>query len=257
MKDGKGDTGDLSERHEIEERFHDEKALRGVRDFYSFGALDEADRFSREALGDLSGRSLLEIGCGDGEVTVLFAKAGARVTGIDISGEMVSLARGRAGEAGVADRVKALRMSGEDLDFPDSSFDVIYGHSILHHLNLEISARHLERLLRPGGVAVFLEPLDFNPILNLFRLLTPGRRTPTEQPLRFDQLEEIGRRFSGWEHREFYLCALVAFVWYYGIRNETMFRLTMNLFSPIDRIIFRLAPFLRRYAWVTVVKFRK
>lgn len=247
----------IKDRHEIEEKFHDAKAIKGVDDFYKYGALGTADRYSIDILGSLINKRILEIGCGDGEVSVQFARKGGLVTCIDISNEMVELTRRRALHSGVPNQINAFHMSGEDLNFPDNSFDVIYGHSILHHLNLDITTSHLKRLLSPNGIAVFLEPIDYNPMLRIFRRVTPSRRTPTEQPLRFDQLELISGAFSSWEHREFYFLSLLAFIWYYGIRSKTLFRLTQNVLQKVDTILFSILPFLRKYAWVTVIKFKK
>lgn len=250
-------SADLKHRHEVEEKFHDAKAIQGVDDFYKFGALEIPDAFAVSALGDVRGKLLLDIGCGDGENSVRFAKAGASVTGIDISGEMVELTRRTAALQGVGERIHAVQMSGEELAFPDDSFDLIYGHSILHHLNLDIAGQNLRRILRRDGEAVFVEPLDYNPILNLFRRLTPRRRTPTERPLTFDQLDKLAGMFSSWEHREFYLLSLAAFVWYYGLRSENLFRATLTIGSRFDSLLFKIIPLLRKYAWVSVIKFVK
>ena len=247
---------DLHTRHRIEQDFHDAKAREGVDDFYGFGALEAADTYVFESLGDLRGRRVLELGCGDGETSVRLARAGASVVAIDISPEMIGVARQRAAQAGFADAIETRATSGEDLDFPDHSFDAVYGHSILHHLNLDVSMPHIARMLKPGGLAAFLEPLDHNPLINGFRRLTPNRRTPTEKPLSFRQLASVASHFSGWEHREFYLFSLLAFVWYYGLRSRTLFRCTLAVLQPVDRMLFAFVPFLRRYAWVTVLRLK-
>jgi SAM-dependent methyltransferase len=248
---------DLRHRHEVEEEFHDAKAVEGVNDFYNFGALEIPDAFAVSALGDVRGKLLLDIGCGDGANCVRFAKAGASVTGIDISGEMVELTKKTAALEGVGEKVYAVRMSGEELQFPDASFDLIYGHSILHHLNLEVASRDLQRILRPGGIAVFVEPLNYNPVLNLFRRLTPQRRTPTEKPLTFRQVEDLARAFSSSVHREFHLFSLCAFIWYYGLRSKRLFQATIRAGSRFDSLLFKIMPSLRHYAWVSVIRLVK
>jgi len=244
-------------RHAIEEAFHDAKAAVALNDFYLFNPLEIADAFSEARLGKLEGKRLLEIGCGDGRLSVKFAQAGARVTGIDISGEMIERTKQAAGQAHAGDRIEAIRMSGEDLSFPAESFDLVYGHSILHHLILGSAASQLSRVLRPRGTAVFLEPLDRNPVLRAFRYYTPQRRTPTEEPLSIRKLESVAKQFTSWEHTEFYLMSLCAFLWYYGYRSETLFRKTMAILYPVDKVCFRRIPFLRRYAWVSVISFTK
>ena len=247
----------LVTRHKIEEQFHDTKARVGVDDFYRFGALTTADNMLWSWLGDLQGKRLLEIGCGDGSATVRFAKAGALVTAIDISSGMVDLTKKVAVENGVGDRVLAYHKGGEDIDFPEETFDIVYGHSVLHHLNLNKAVPLFVSILKPNGIAAFLEPLEHNPILNFFRFLTPHRRTPTEKPLTFDQLNGIAQKFSLWEHKEFYLFSLVAFFWYYIIRNRSLFQFTLRKLAGVDSYVFRTFPFVRKYAWVVVVRYTK
>ena len=48
-------------------------------------------------------------------------------------------------------------------------FDIIYGTGILHHLNLKACLDEIERILKPGGKFVFIEPLGTNPVINLYR----------------------------------------------------------------------------------------
>ncbi len=59
--------------------------------------------FTLGALGDLSGRKILDVGCGSGRYSVELARAGAEVVGVDFSDEMLSMARRRAEEAGVTE----------------------------------------------------------------------------------------------------------------------------------------------------------
>ncbi len=247
----------LSHRHKIEEEFHDIKAREGVHDFYEYGALSLADSFLWSSLGDLRGKRLLEIGCGDGEGTLRFARAGALVTGIDISGGMVELTRKKVDDAGVGERVITIQMGGEDLDFPEGHFDLVYGHSILHHLNLDVAAPRIARILKVGGMGAFLEPLNYNPVLNAFRYMTPQRRTATERPLEFVQIKDMAKHFDSWEHREFYLFSLVAFFWYYVIKSKRIFQRTLETLAGFDRFVFTSIPYFRKYAWVTVVQYTK
>jgi 2-polyprenyl-3-methyl-5-hydroxy-6-metoxy-1,4-benzoquinol methylase len=248
---------DLNARHRIEEEFHDTKAREGVHDFYEYGALSFADSVLWNWMGDLSNKRLLEIGCGDGTATIRFANAGAIVTAIDISQEMVELTKKVSREHGVEHRVFPVHVGGEEINFPNESFDIIYGHSVLHHLKLDIAAPRIAACLKSGGNAFFLEPLDHNPLLNLFRLFTPHRRTPTEKPLAFSQIDAVAKNFSAWQHQEFYLLSLVAFFWYYVVRNKYLFQMTLDSLAKVDNVMFKVLPFLRRFAWVTLIKFER
>ena len=70
-------------------------------------------------------------------------------------------------------------MNAEVLEFPDASFDLVFGVAILHHLDLDTACAEFLRVLRPSGTAVFLEPLGHNPFINLVRWATPAARTKT------------------------------------------------------------------------------
>jgi SAM-dependent methyltransferase len=101
---------------------------------------------------------------------------------------MVRKAREFAEKEGVADRITILEMNAEALEFPDETFDIVFGHSILHHLDLEAARVGIYRVLKRGGKGIFLEPLGHNVFINIFRKITPHRRTPTEKPLLMEDI---------------------------------------------------------------------
>lgn len=143
----------------------------------------------------MNGADVLDYGCGRGEMSERYLDAGARhVHGIDISQAYVKDAGERCIAAGQsAERFTFQVMDAHALTFPSDSFDWVIGRGILHHLDLPIAIAEIKRVLRPGGHAVFLEPLADNPLLRLFRILTPKARTTDEQPLTGSDLELISR----------------------------------------------------------------
>ena len=92
----------------------------------------------------------------------------ARVVGIDISDVAIEKARGASRAAGI-ENAEYRRMNAEFLEFDDNSFDLICGTAILHHLDLTRAYSELARVLKPGGLAVFMEPLGHNPLINVYR----------------------------------------------------------------------------------------
>lgn len=74
-------------------------------------------------------------------------------------------------------------MDAHNLNFPDNTFDFVFGTGILHHLDFEIAVKEISRVLKEDGEMVFLEPLGRNPIGKLVRRLTPEARTADEKPL--------------------------------------------------------------------------
>jgi 2-polyprenyl-3-methyl-5-hydroxy-6-metoxy-1,4-benzoquinol methylase len=105
------------------------------------------------------GSKVLEIGCGTGLFTAMFAATGAEICAVDISPELLQKARRRGLPT---DRVRFLAKGFEDCDV-DGPFDAVIGSSVLHHLEVEPSLRKIFGLLRPGGILAFAEPNMLNP----------------------------------------------------------------------------------------------
>jgi len=100
-------------------------------------------------------KRLLEIGFGTGTDLLQFARAGALVTGVDLTPRSIEIARRRfdvfdqQGEFLIGD--------GENLSFPDESFDAVYSFGVLHHTPDTVRAiREVHRVLRPGGKAIVM-----------------------------------------------------------------------------------------------------
>ncbi|MBN1894687.1 methyltransferase domain-containing protein [bacterium] len=96
------------------------------------------------------GKKVLEIGCGAGIDAVLFAENGADYTGVDLSGTAIALAEKNFG---FRDLKGAFRvMDGEEMDFPDETFDAVYAHGVLQYAaDAGRMVREAFRVLKPGG----------------------------------------------------------------------------------------------------------
>jgi len=134
-----------------------------------------------QSLGRVEGNRVLDLGCGLGENTLDLARRGALAVGIDLS--LQYLCQARADRDKQTDRATFGVMDAHQLAFRDQAFDCILGRGVLHHLNAETGLQEVQRVLRPGGRAVFVEPLAANPLLRLLRILTPRARTADERPL--------------------------------------------------------------------------
>lgn len=241
-------------RHRVEKNFHDQKAVTTGKDFlYSQEILNRADLYVYQLLEPLEGKVVLDLGCGSGHHAVAFAQRGAFVYAIDISSGMVEKAKELAKQQGVEDRITVLEMNAEALQFPNETFDIVFGHSILHHINLEFARSNVYRVLKQGGRGVFLEPLGHNVFVNLFRKLTPHRRTSTEKPLKMEDLSFFAEPFSSFSHREFFLTALCILPLFF-LSNKKFVRKTFLWLSQLDDQFFIRWPILSRWAWVTVLE---
>jgi len=173
-------TETATSRQQSEEAFHDEWAKSMDLDeilvresFEACSALE--NQYVMTQLGNLRGKKVLELGCGAGEGSVYFATKGAEAVATDISTGMVEVVHRVAQKYGV--QVQAHRMTAEKIDYPDQSFDVVYGNGVLHHVDFHKAVAEAARVLKPGGKAVFIEPLSYNPVINVYRHIAKTVRT--------------------------------------------------------------------------------
>jgi 2-polyprenyl-3-methyl-5-hydroxy-6-metoxy-1,4-benzoquinol methylase len=109
-------------------------------------------------IGEVTGKRLLDCGCGDGLMSCYMAWQGAEVWGFDISPGMIEVALRRAKLWGVLDKVHLKAMAFEELTYDDEFFDKAYGNFILHHVDLERAATQLSRVLCGGDRQCFRKP---------------------------------------------------------------------------------------------------
>lgn len=148
-------------------------------------------------LGDLKGKRVLDAGCGTGRNLVKLLAAGAVVTGVDISPNMILESQKVLQQKGF---VAELRVAPLDsLPFPDQSFDIILASSVLDHIkNLKTVLSEFVRLLRPGGKLVIAGPhQECDLTIHQARFTHKGQKcTIEEYPHTFQEIEgplEIAR----------------------------------------------------------------
>ena len=245
----------MSEERYIRERqFFDSESSENARTHITkyYKVLDSRDKFYEDlVVSHSSGGRVLEYGCGGGKWACLLAEKGAsEVVAIDLSETRIEQARETA-------RLKRLSEvdfqvgNAEALDFDDDAFDVVCGTAILHHLDLHKAFSEIARTLRPNGIAVFMEPLAHNPLINLYRRLTPRLRTDDEQPLRIEDIQLARSYFGTVEVHFFSLLSLLAA----PFSNTRHFESLLGTLDATDRFLFRQVPFSRRYAWYCVMVF--
>lgn len=102
-----------------------------------------------------AGQSILDIGCGLATDLSRFANGGAKVTGIDISPSAVELAKKNFAQRGLEGAFQ--EMDGEQMDFPDNSFDFVYCHTVIHFTPEPAQMiSEIYRVLKPGGKALLM-----------------------------------------------------------------------------------------------------
>jgi 2-polyprenyl-3-methyl-5-hydroxy-6-metoxy-1,4-benzoquinol methylase len=134
------------------------------------------------AIGDVAGDRVVDLGCGIGHLSVYLATQGARVTGLDIGANLVEAARRLAEISGV--RADFERVDIKTLPFPPESVDLVVGIDVLHHLSeqdLALVFAETHRVLRPGGRAIFTEPVEDSRTFNFVQNLVPAGNRGDEQ----------------------------------------------------------------------------
>jgi ubiquinone/menaquinone biosynthesis C-methylase UbiE len=164
--------------------------------------------YAFHAIGGVTGKTVLDYGCGNGENSLPLVSRGARVIGLDVSEDLLGLARRRLELHGLADRATFLAGSAHELPLPDRSVDAVMGIAILHHLDLDLAAREVHRVLKPGGLAVFQEPVRNSAVLKALRAIIPYRSEEVsdyERPLTDGELQRFSSRFARMHTRAFSL----------------------------------------------------
>jgi SAM-dependent methyltransferase len=129
----------------------------------SRGFFDDLDQYHFEKLHHLlqlvdfegySGRRVLEVGCGAGVDLARFARGGAAVTGVDIASSAIDLARANFEQQRLDGQFHVA--NGEQLMFPDGSFDLVYAHGVVQYTSQPRRlVEECRRVLAPGGSAIF------------------------------------------------------------------------------------------------------
>jgi ubiquinone/menaquinone biosynthesis C-methylase UbiE len=98
---------------------------------------------------DLMNKNVLVIGCGSASDCILLAKAGAAVSGFDLSADMIRVGHERAEKAGV--RIDLQVMPSENMDYADRQFDIVLAHDILHHVEINKTMGEVVRVSKPSA----------------------------------------------------------------------------------------------------------
>jgi SAM-dependent methyltransferase len=241
--------GDVQSRAEREKAIYDQglqrSAFEAAIGFANYGpGRERRDEFIRTAMRKVEGKRVLEIGSQAWEACIhRFGYQPAALTCINISEAELELGRAHAARCGRA--VEFRQMDANRLEFPENTFDVIFGVAILHHLDYTTAIREIHRTLRPGGKLLFVEPLRANPVARIVRWLTPHARTPDELPLGLEEIALVNRNFRA----DHLYCELFSFAG--AMISRPFFRNRINPITrtcdALDQALLRVAPRLGPY----------
>lgn len=217
-------------------------------------------------MGDIRGKRVLVYGCGNDGAAVWFARNGAIVDAIDISGKSVINQQCIARRANLV--ITAKVRDAHQTGLPSNEYDIVYGNAILHHLDIDKAQAEIYRLVKNGGLAIFREVMQGSIFSQIFRRITPFWRTPDEHPLTERDFSRLACKFSSAEISQYFLM-LLPYLLIIRIINDCLLtkvgikkRIPISpclcrLFDRIDLTFFKILPWLRHKAWLCLIVLRK
>lgn len=253
----------LSERKKQERDFHDfvrSDALINDKErylyytsnakFYKINRRQESD-VHRWWSQNIPGKDVLDYCCGVGAFAVAMAAyKPKKLLGIDISENSIKRSANLAREKGFSPFCEFQLNDAENLSLPDNSFDVLHERGALHHLHLEKAYAEMARVLRPAGAAICQEALVHNPIIHLYRKLTPHLRTAWEVKhiLGKKQIELAKNYFHQVDILGFYHLATLLAV---PFRTTKIFNPVLTFLEKIDNVLLNI-PGIKWLSWCAV-----
>jgi SAM-dependent methyltransferase len=240
-------------RLQREREFHDRRFAHEVRHpqgKYYAAIKDGAIRFNHRLQELARDADVLEYGCGIDPMLFAVGPAARSGTGIDISQVAIDEATQRASTADLR-HLRFLTMDAENMTFEAASFDLVFGRGIIHHLDIERCLTEIARVLRPGGIALFWEPLGHNLLLNAYRQWTPSARTPDEHPLLRPDFEVARRHFADVAIDFFGLTTVLSV----PVRDTVVGDAMLGALAALDRGLFRI-PGMKWQAWYCLMEMK-
>lgn len=219
---------------------------------------DEAFKLYNKVLNEnTQGKKIVVVGCAEGGVTPL-ARAGAeQVLGIDIASEPIKRLNKAIENEGLSDNASAIVGNAESLEVPSNSFDVICCSGVLHHLDIPKAAESWSKALNKDGLVVMEEPMALNPIIALYRLLTPKMRTVDEHPLVPGDFKLLRKYFKEVEIHGFVLLSLFSLFFVYIWKSDNLRDKSNAFLGKVDNFLLKKLSFLNHFCWTSVIILRK
>jgi ubiquinone/menaquinone biosynthesis C-methylase UbiE len=221
-----------------------------------------AIRFAFERIGSVAGRTVVDMGCGRGRISVYMALHGARVVGFDINEASLAEARELAAKWNVADRCRFLCCRSEAMALDTHAADLIFSRSTLQYADRVEVFKECLRVLRPGGSLILLENLPHSPFINLYRVWRRRRARRPEDVAYVRSIRgylthaEVRRwedQFAQAAHKDFHLLAVPVIALRRKYRRCPVVRAFNSAVERLDDCLFAALPFTRRLAWLVAV----
>ena len=234
--------------------------------FERYRKLQHPNLFMREylfkKLGNLHGKRVLDFGCGEGDLTTLLAGMGAKVTGVDISPDLIRLAKEQCRLDGTDKQVRFEVRDLSEKPFKKDSFDFVVCNTVLHHVDIKKILPNIIESLCHNGVVIMVEPVAFLPWLQRIRDLAPVEKdiSPEERQLGEEDLRYISGCFRECHTTYFqFLARLEVFLPHHKEidHGHPVTKALMIGLTSVDRFLINCFPILWRFYGNVVMVGRK
>ncbi|MFN3165991.1 MAG: class I SAM-dependent methyltransferase [Phycisphaeraceae bacterium] len=252
----------LAREREHFDRHYADEAAQGVGELSDYDRVRYTDPpantiFPREyyyhLLSPLRGKRVMEIAAGNGIDAALITHNGAQLSAYDLSPESIAMVRRRCEINGTADRLSTQVTGSFDDAFAGETFDHIVGYAALHHLpDMDSLAQRVYDRLKPGGTAVFAEPVLNSKLLGFARRCVPlaiDDMTDDERPLTDTDMRRFAEPFDAMRCRYFQLTSRVWRLW----PNRWPLAVALH---KLDHALLKL-PMAHKFATVCVAEYRR
>ena len=194
---------------------------------------------------------VLDYGCGVGSATERIARFNPeKLVGVDISEVSINKAVKSAKNLNL--QIEYSVDNCENTRLKENTFDLVFGSGILHHLNMKKAINEINKVLKDDGEMVFLEPLGTNPLINLYRKLTPKSRSVDEHPFVKKDFDLITSLFKDVEINYYGFFTLIFFLFYTKPEKSFFFKILCKL----DGYFFKIKYF-KKFAWSVLIIAKK
>lgn len=205
---------------------------------------------ARTYFSRFAGKNVLEIGCGAGPATCLFAEGGAKITAVDLTDVAVQLTKIHTDGLSVI----VERMDAEHMSFADASFDHVFSWGVLHHsANTEKALAEVARILKPDGtglIMVYNRASARYWIKGLIWLVLRGKA------LRGESLSSVQRFFTdGYFHRHFTPSELTRALLPLKVERIAVTHMAGRMLPLVPRALDEWCK--QRWGWLLIAEVRK